>query len=244
MAFSSYKQKRYRKRKAANNYTRSATKSKSMTTISKMVNQYSAKATLRKWDTLSMPSNTANPMPFVLTWTLAYFDPSSNFINMYDQYKVLGIKLTFFRSQDISCLTQTDPSPFPSSASSAVAQCILHLANDWDDATAPAHLDNLVNRPSYRPIPMFQNGNPPSWFIKPACSAPINGAGASSMPVAQVLNSPWINTSGGSGVYFYGVKGFMELIGVTNEESSYQQEVQIRYLAELYVVGKGLTKIA
>lgn len=90
----------------------------------------------RHSDYLTIPLINTTPTYGALVFRLSNVPGNSEFINLYDQYKICGVKITFYPSQTGADTTQR-------TASAANPAARLLTAVDYNDSTVPLSLDDL-----------------------------------------------------------------------------------------------------
>jgi len=199
-------------------------------------NQTSTKITLRFWELMSSTFTPSNPVEYRgYAIRLADFNNASTITNNFDQYKIVGVRLTFY-----PCVgTEAEPD------ANSISAAVLHICNDFDDAGTPSTLNEIQSRSSYRIKNLLtSNLTPFSWALKPVVTATVlNSAGGFSNG-EMVTKSPWINTSGGAGVNYYGIKLGIEGLTYLGLPPSTTSTLGVKLLWECDVIARGLTKIA
>lgn len=130
------------------------------------------------------------------TWThlgysfnLAQIAAYSEITNLFDWYRISGVKLTFMPLQSEASI-----------ASSWAGIPTMVYVKDFNDASAPTSQTDLMQYPGVRTMRLSR---PISIYIKPRCSQAVGGTTV--IAKAEGKNGQWIDTSAVD-VIHYGVK--------------------------------------
>lgn len=134
--------------------------------------------------------------------TLSTLPGFSDFTNLFDQYRILAMRITFQRPYH-----QTGTMPLAANASQTNLPAIwFHSAVDFDDATTPSNIQQLQEYPSYRCVELTGAGNQFTLAFQPRVAMAVYGSGVfTSFGNA----SPWIDAASVN-VPYYGYKYALE----------------------------------
>lgn len=209
---------------------------KRTTTITGM-NQFNTAAsvgTASKLNGYLIPTTTAavaNPAyyAFSIAFTLKDLPDYSDFLNLYDEYQISGVRLVL-----TSVFTDAASSTIGTSAPTGA---LIHMINDYDDNAIPTAselgVDVLRQYPGYRTY-QLSTGRSIKRYIRPRVSQAINGT-AGLVYYGTASRNQWIDMSSVD-VQYYGIKGIIELYQ-TNANINY---FPIKVEAVYYLTMKGV----
>lgn len=110
---------------------------------------------LNRAQSIADPTTGERIWAFGSDFKLSYLPASTEFTTLYDQYCISGIKVTFTFSHNSSELLNLNSTGMPQ----------LHWCHDYDDATAPAGVEEMMQYPTYKTKRLDK---PVSFFFKPS----------------------------------------------------------------------------
>lgn len=149
-------------------------------------------------------NNTLNDTPFSSTFRLSDVPNASEFSNLYDQYKIRGIKWKLMvRSSDF--------------ASGITAPKVFTVV-DYDDATAPTNLNEILQ---YQNVKVSQFGNTHARYLKPKITPQLGDL--STLINMRSVGTGWVDMAN-TNVPHYGIKGI-----ITPSSSALAFDLHITY---------------
>lgn len=112
----------------------------------------------------------ATPIATAHTFSLAQLPGVADFTGLFDQYKITGAKISYTPAASEGILTPQ------ASASAALGYSRVHSVIDYDDSTAPASEDQLLEYGSHKSTAPFQTH---TRFLKPKILQEIYRSGIS-----------------------------------------------------------------
>lgn len=167
------------------------------------------------WFAESMPNTFQNQ--FACVHRLDQLETPTDFINLFDSYKITGVKATFMFQQSDANMTGL-----------AVLPTILY-STDYDDDVPPTY--SLMRSKQNTKQRVLQAGKPFSIFYRPKLSGTIT-AGYASVPGGIVGAKGWVDT-GVSNADHYGLK-----FAINNMYSSTTNNSQIEIKFTYYLAMK------
>lgn len=153
-------------------------------------NVYRFKRTFRLFDFAATSGPTFDSYYF----NLAQLPNMSEISNLFSQYKITGVKLRFFYTND-AATTATQSSGY------------FYFVFDDNDAAVPTSLDQMYQYPRLKICKMTQlDGKRNSPFIRPKAAMEVHRTG-STTSYAAYRSNPWIDLTNDSGLTnHYGIK--------------------------------------
>jgi len=144
-------------------------------------------------------------------YSLANVNGAGDLINLYDRYKITGVKTTFVWNNNQGSLLVTQPqNAFP----------VLHTLVDADDANAPTSVNGLLEYSKTKTRAFSNSRNVISVYFRPTPLTMLWNQVAATQQAAGLSHPTWLATLH-SNIAHYGLKYAVENLGTNNEISVY-----------------------
>ena len=167
-------------------------------------------------------SITENPSFVGSLFRLNQVPDYTEFTNLFDNYKIHGIKMTFYR-------------PSLSNSDALNTQVLLHTVYDYDDASAPSSVNQMVQYDNYKVVSLtnqFMKNGKVTRFFKPRTLTEVYRGPASTgySPTTRGVFDTQYND-----IPHYGLKWALEAIDSDGVPVTWPSDMTVRYQLTYYM---------
>jgi hypothetical protein len=182
----------------------------------RQVKLYNFKRTCELTNIATTPS--VSPCIFTYQFKFSDLPNTTDFSGLFDQYRIKGVKITFYPVSNVAYSTSASAAPMPIGE--------FYTVLDFDDAGTPANLNELLQ---YGTLRRSYFNRPHKRYLKPlATQSGVYQAGGVTTGYRSLPSSTWFDMAN-IDVLYYGIKGAYSI-----SDSSLMIKETIRVTATYY----------
>lgn len=168
-------------------------------------------------------------------WKLTDVANASEFTNLFDQYKILGVEIIF----QLGCTTTNDPTGTANVPGCQVCGELLCYEQRYN-SSAPTSLTDMFQRGNLQRMSFKDDGRLSVYIRKPTIHAAAADLSDMIVPAGVEMKSPWINTSGtSSNVTHFGLDWVIRLNIASTISNSFLPQLTVT--RKFYLAFRGIT---